>query len=169
MSANNGAWIFDRRADLLVFGGSALLAFVLVAAGHLLGISSGDTPPGLWLAIVLGVDVSHVWSTGFRTYADPVELRRRPALYYSAPLAIWAIGVCIYICFGGASFWRLLAYTAPLPLRAATVWLDAPLSAARGGNRRGPYRYCRDLYVHTRSGALVACRARAKLSLVSPR
>ena len=106
------AWLFGKRTDLWVFGGPTLAALVLVVAGYALGIARGDTPDGLWLVAVLGVDVSHVWSTVYRTYADPAEVRRRPLLYVGGPLAVYALGVALHELGGPGLFWRVLAYVA---------------------------------------------------------
>lgn len=105
-------WIFSKRADLAVFGGSALLSLALFAVGRPLGLWERPFPLWAWLATVLFVDVAHVWSTVFRVYLDPVEVRRRPALYLGTPAVLYAIGVVIYSVYGHAGFWRALAYTA---------------------------------------------------------
>lgn len=105
-----GPFLFGRTTDLVVFGGSAVLAVVLVLTTRGLGIS-GETPPGLFLLLVVGVDVAHVWSTVFRTYLDPAELRSRPALYLLAPLGCYVAGVLAYHA-SPLTFWRLLAYLA---------------------------------------------------------
>src|SRR4051812_39117060 len=89
------AWLFSRRADLWAFGAPAAAALAIVAGARALGLD-GDTPPGLWLLAVLGVDVAHVWSTLWRTYADPSEVRRRPLLYVGAPVACYAAGVALH-------------------------------------------------------------------------
>jgi hypothetical protein len=104
-------WLFSRRTDLLAFGAPALAALALVAVGVATGAASGDTPPGLWLAAVVGVDVAHVWSTAYRVYADPAELRRRPALYLGAPALAYAVGVALHLR-SPLLFWRVLAYAA---------------------------------------------------------
>lgn len=106
------AWLFGRSTDLAVFGGPALAALALVALGHALGISDGDTPPAMWLVAVLGVDVAHVWSTLYRTYADTLEVKRRPVLYLGAPLLVYALGVALHFSGGPLRFWRVLAYVA---------------------------------------------------------
>jgi hypothetical protein len=105
------AWLFSRRVDLAVFGGSALLSLVLLAAGARLGILHSDTPEWTWIAGVLLVDVAHVWSTIFRTYLDTNELRRRPLLYASVPIGAYAFGLLLYDT-GTLLFWRCLAYLA---------------------------------------------------------
>jgi hypothetical protein len=106
-----GAWLFGRRIDLLVFGGSALLAFALLALGQALGIADGDAPAWIWLLCIVGVDVAHVWSTAFRVYLDPAELRARPWLYFGLPVVCYALCVAAH-AVSPAFFWRALAYVA---------------------------------------------------------
>lgn len=104
-------WLVSARWDLLVFGGSALLAFALLLYGRLTGVLSGGAPPWVFLLTVVGVDVAHVWATAFRVYLDPEERARRPGLYTAVPLACYAAGVLLYSASAGA-FWRVLAYVA---------------------------------------------------------
>ena len=104
-------WLFSRRADLLLFGGPALASLLLLALGARTGDLDGDLPLVLWVLTVLGVDVAHVWSTGWRVYADPEEFRRRPALHLAIPVAAYAAGVVLYTA-GPLVFWRVLAYLA---------------------------------------------------------
>lgn len=104
-------WLFSKKVDLLVFGGSALLSMVLVFVGAQLGYLHQDTPDWAWVAGVLLVDVAHVWSTGFRVYFVPSEVKKRPALYALTPLFAWVAGVLLY-SFGELAFWRCLAYLA---------------------------------------------------------
>lgn len=104
-------WLFSRRADLLLFGGPALVSLLFLAGGARLGLLEGDLPVPIWLLLVVGVDVAHVWSTGWRVYADPEELRRRAALYLGLPAAAYAAGVVLFAA-GELVFWRVLAYLA---------------------------------------------------------
>lgn len=104
-------WLFSRRADLLLFGGPALASLLFLAGGAHLGLLDGDLPVPLWLLLVVGVDVAHVWSTGWRVYADPEEFERRPALYLGLPAAAYAAGVVLFTA-GDLVFWRVLAYLA---------------------------------------------------------
>lgn len=64
-----------------------------------------------WVVLVLGVDVSHVWATLYRTYLDPDELSRRPILYLFAPLTA-LVGCSSLAALYPALFWRVLAYLA---------------------------------------------------------
>jgi hypothetical protein len=108
---SEGPWLFGRSVDLLVFGGSALLSFALLAVGAATGLLHADAPAWVWVTCILAVDVAHVWSTAFRVYLDPVEVRRRPALYVGLPVALYVCGVILY-ALSSAGFWRVLAYAA---------------------------------------------------------
>ncbi|MAQ15711.1 MAG: hypothetical protein CMN30_13070 [Sandaracinus sp.] len=109
--APRGPWLFGRSTDLWAFGGSAALAFALLAWGAAVGLLEADTPDWLWLAAVLAVDVAHVWSTLFRVYLDGTEVRRRPLLYLGAPVLLYGAGVLLH-AFGSGVFWSALAYLA---------------------------------------------------------
>lgn len=109
--ADRGPWLFGRRTDLWVFGGSALLSVALLGLGWAAGVLESPVPQWTWLACVLAVDVAHVWSTAFRVYLDGQEVRRRPLLYLGAPVLLWGLGVMAY-AIGPLTFWRVLAYAA---------------------------------------------------------
>jgi hypothetical protein len=104
-------WLFSARADVAIFGGTALVALVLVALAPVLGIGTNDSPEWSWIVGVLLVDVAHVWSTTFVVYLDPVEWRRRPLLYALTPVAAFAVGIALY-AWGPGPFWRAIAYLA---------------------------------------------------------
>lgn len=103
-------WLFGRGVDLAVFLGSALVSVAFVAAAPLLGVRD-DFPVWAWLLFVVCVDVGHVWSTLFRVYLDPEEVRRRLALFVGAPLLAYTAGFVAYQQSAG-TFWRLFAYAA---------------------------------------------------------
>lgn len=126
-------WLFSRSIDLAVFGGTAGLSMVALLAGWRLGLLGGDTPPWVWLAAVLLVDVAHVHATLFRTYFDGAELRRRPVLYTFAPLCAFVIGMALYQQ-GALLFWRCAAYLAIFHfVRQQYGWVA--LYRIRGGER----------------------------------
>ncbi len=109
-TAADARWLFTRNVDVLVFFGAALLSGAAALAAPALGLGA-DTPPWAWLFLVLGVDVSHVWSTLYRVYLDGAELRRRPFLYAAAPAAAYGLGVLAHQV-SADFFWRALAYVA---------------------------------------------------------
>jgi hypothetical protein len=104
-------WLFSAPLDLAIFGGTAVISLLLVLAGPSLGAAPDSSPEWTWITGVLLVDVAHVWSTAFVVYLDPVEWRRRTALYAITPIAVFAAGVVLYLQ-GEAVFWRALAYLA---------------------------------------------------------
>lgn len=104
-------WIYSARIDLLFILAPpfavTLLAMLLQAQLE----QMAAMPAWLWLALIVGVDVTHVYSTVFRTYLDREELRKRQTLYLLAPLLAW-VGGCLLYSMGSMVFWRALAYFA---------------------------------------------------------
>ncbi|MBT3586473.1 MAG: hypothetical protein HN509_16315 [Halobacteriovoraceae bacterium] len=64
-----------------------------------------------WVVLVLLVDVSHVYSTLFRTYLDKEEFSRNKKGYILIPLLLYGLMVTLYAT-GPLYFWRVLAYLA---------------------------------------------------------
>jgi hypothetical protein len=110
-ASSRGPWLVSAPWDLTVFGGSASLAFALLAVGRYTNALDHALPAWTWLATVVFVDVAHVWATAFRVYLDPEERVRRPGLYVGIPLAAYVGGVLLYSLSAGV-FWRVLAYVA---------------------------------------------------------
>lgn len=103
-------WLFGKHADLLVLFTPVwvcwLISFLLPER-----LLIADIPLWVWVTIVVGIDVSHVWSSIHRTYLDKEEFKNHRALFIAAPILSFAIS------FGLASisidlFWRCLAYVA---------------------------------------------------------
>ena len=104
-------WLFGKRTDLLLFGGSAGVALLFLGIGYVTGLLDGDAPPWLFLIAVVGVDVAHVWSTGWRVLSEGRAASRRLWLYAGVPVAAWCVGVAAY-SVSPLFFWRVLAYLA---------------------------------------------------------
>lgn len=104
-------WIYSARLDLLFIIGPAFATTVAVILlqGQMEKIAT--MPTWLWLVLIVGVDVTHVYSTLFRTYLDREELRKRNAIYLLTPLLAW-VGGCVLYSAGSMVFWRVLAYLA---------------------------------------------------------
>jgi hypothetical protein len=131
------AWLFGPRLDLFAFVFPFVLAIALLVAGRAAGLKS--TPAWGFLLCVVLVDVAHVHSTAFRVYLDPVELRRRPFLYFGTPLAAYGIGAAIHHYGGALMFWRVLAYIAVWHfIRQQVGWVA--LYRGRFGERTDPDR-----------------------------
>ena len=111
MKRQDQPWIFSPRFDS---GFILAPAFLVTIAAVLLQERTGAEPtvsPWVWLVLIVGVDVSHVYSTLFRTYLDRAELRARPLLYILTPLLSWLVGCALY-AQDSLIFWRVLAYAA---------------------------------------------------------
>lgn len=107
----NSRWLFSRNLDLSVFLGSAVVSLLLLAVGWRLGILNDESPDWTWITAVLLIDVAHVWSTTFRVYFDPAELKRRRPLYLLVPAGGYLLGVALY-SEGELVFWKALALVA---------------------------------------------------------
>jgi len=104
-------WLHSARFDSAFILGPALLvtAAVLMFSD---AVQRLDTvPPWLWVALIVGVDVSHVYSSLYRTYFDSVEFRARQTLYTAVPAIALLTGVVLYSLDSGL-FWRVLTYLA---------------------------------------------------------
>lgn len=104
-------WLYSAGFD-----GVFILAPALVVTAAVLIFSDAvqsfdDVPAWLWVALIIGVDVSHVYSSLYRTYLDPVEFRARRTLYIAVPGIALICGVILYSLDPGL-FWRVLAYLA---------------------------------------------------------
>jgi hypothetical protein len=123
-------WLFSAPIDLAIFGGTAIVALLLVAVGP---SGPADAPEWTWVTGVLLVDIAHVWSTAFVVYLDPAERQRRPALYAAVPVAAFAAGVALH-AYGEVAFWRALAYLAVFHfIRQQYGWVM--MYRARAGER----------------------------------
>jgi len=136
-------WLFSPAIDTATFGGTALIALLLLFVAP----RGGDAPEWTWITGVLLVDVAHVWSTTFVVYLDPVELRRRPALYAGTPILCFAAALALYAC-GDAIFWRCIAYLAVFHfIRQQYGWVM--LYRARNGERTGRLLDAATIYLAT--------------------
>lgn len=105
-------WLWGQETDLLVFGGSAVVALLAVLWARYSGVAqSGVFPEWAFIVFILMIDVAHVYATLFRTYLDGSELRRHPARYYGVPIVLFAVlGSTHWL--SSAWFWTGLAYAA---------------------------------------------------------
>lgn len=108
MSISN--WLFSKKLDLLVL---FLPVWIVWIVAFILPEEVINKEVGLWVWVVfvLGIDVSHVWSTIFRTYIDKEEFRLNKRVLILAPI----VGFIIFFSIAAISnllFWSILAYLA---------------------------------------------------------
>lgn len=103
-------YLFSKKIDLfflfLPIWTTWLVVFVLPDS-----ILESKTPLIIWVIVVLGIDVSHVWSTIFRTYLDKDEFQNHKKLLIFSPFIVFVL-VMITSYFGEYLFWKTLAYFA---------------------------------------------------------
>ncbi|HTF81374.1 MAG TPA: hypothetical protein VL947_06610 [Cytophagales bacterium] len=104
-------YIYSAWADWVLIIAPPFLCLALVIAFAPYFTIHHEIEPFMWLILVLMIDVSHVYSTIYRTYLDPEMQRSHKLLLYGIPIASWAIGMLLY-AFGDLVFWRVLAYLA---------------------------------------------------------
>lgn len=103
-------WLLSKKVDLLAFLLPVWLCWIvfLLLPDELI---HQEVPIWVWVVFVIGVDVSHVWSTIFRTYLDREEYRHHKRLLLLTPVICFAIAFVISsVSF--SFFWRCLAYLA---------------------------------------------------------
>ncbi len=64
-----------------------------------------------WLILIVLIDVSHVYSTLFRTYLDKDMMSKFRSLFYSVPILVFVVGIMLFTS-SQLLFWRILAYLA---------------------------------------------------------
>lgn len=104
------SWLINKKADLLLFFLPIWLVLIYCFAlpQEILAVKMSIT---IWVIFILGIDVSHVWSTIFRTYFDKEEYQQHKRILKIAPLLAVAL-VSAVSAVSEVLFWSLLAYYA---------------------------------------------------------
>lgn len=104
-------WIYSKGFD----GFFILLPPFLVLAVLLLFPSywkpMTQLSPAMWVVLILLVDVSHVYSTLYRTYFDPEMITNHKSLLTNVPLIVLFISIIVF-SISPLWFWRIMAYIA---------------------------------------------------------
>jgi hypothetical protein len=64
-----------------------------------------------WIVLILGIDVTHVYSTLYRTYLDRETFKYYKSIYILIPVLVFTTNVLVYT-ISTHLFWSLLAYLA---------------------------------------------------------
>jgi hypothetical protein len=103
-------WLFNKPIDLLILGFPVWLTWM---ACFLLPDSfiQAEVTLWVWVVFVIGIDVSHVWSTIFRTYLDKEEFHNHKNLLIYTPIISLVLFFLVATISTGL-FWSILAYIA---------------------------------------------------------
>lgn len=104
-------WIRSPRYDGLLILAPPFLALLVVLMLPAPYRHSAAMPLLAWVALVVLIDVAHVYGTLFQTYFDPLKRRQRRTLLWVVPVVCYGAGVALH-SLGGLVFWRVLAYLA---------------------------------------------------------
>lgn len=104
-------WLYSAAFDGAFILAPALLVTAVVILFSETWRSLDEVPPWLWVALIIGVDVSHVYSTLYRTYFDTTEFQQRRSLYTTVPWVALIVSMLLY-SLDPELFWRVLAYLA---------------------------------------------------------
>jgi len=104
-------WVLSPRADAWMFTGSLAVGLLITLAFAGAGALHAEVPPWLFVLLVAGVDVAHVYATAFRVYLDPARFQRHSTLYLAVPVLALAAGQVLH-SHDPLTFWRALAYLA---------------------------------------------------------
>ncbi|MFO1471085.1 MAG: hypothetical protein U1F27_08625 [Turneriella sp.] len=104
-------WIHSAFVDGVFIIGTPFLvvAATLIFAGY---FGQPDSMTFVsWAILVMGVDVSHVYSTIYRTYLDRETMQSHGLFLFLLPFAVLIACIVLY-SFGALVFWRVMAYVA---------------------------------------------------------
>lgn len=104
-------WLKSSSFDLLFI---LLPSFISVIIAFVFADAIGrptEVSLAAWLTLIVGIDVSHVYSTLFRTYFNSNEFKENKVILTLIPLMVWLAGVGLYT-LGSQIFWRVIAYVA---------------------------------------------------------
>lgn len=104
-------WIYSAFVDSLFVLAPPFIILVLLFLLPVDFVNNAELSPALWVLLILFVDVSHVYSTLYRTYFDGEAFEEHKALLLNVPIVAFVLSVVVY-SIGALWFWRVLAYLA---------------------------------------------------------
>ena len=110
MSTTKQAWLHSPWVDGIFILSPPFLCLAAVALFPSY-FQETDVSLAAWVALVLLIDVGHVYSTLFRTYFEKESVIRLGQLLWVVPLSAWVMGMLLHTLDSGL-FWRILAYLA---------------------------------------------------------
>ena len=103
-------WLFSKNKDLFILFLPVWVVWI-VLFGLPEAVLQSSVPLWVWVVFILGIDVSHVWSTLFRTYLDKEEYSNHKLILILIPIISFVLLYAI-ARESTAYFWRILAYLA---------------------------------------------------------
>lgn len=104
-------WLGHRTIEIAFIISPSFLVCLLIIIFNDYFTTNQDVTNIWWIVLVMGIDVSHVYATLFRTYFNPKTFAANRDLYTYTPIICLIIGILLY-GIGPIAFWRILAYLA---------------------------------------------------------
>lgn len=104
-------YIYSPFADIAFILSPPFICLAIVFILYPYFNTTIEVEPYQWLILVLCIDVSHVYSTLYRTYFDPYMLKNQRTLLIAVPLLTGIAGFSLHL-YNDLWFWRILAYLA---------------------------------------------------------
>lgn len=111
MSHYRQPWIYSKWVDGLFIIAPPFVVLLLIVFFPDLFLGHNYVTPTAWIILVLGIDVSHVYSTLFRTYFDVAARNKYRNAFLFVPVGCLIAGVLLH-SIDHMLFWRCLAYLA---------------------------------------------------------
>lgn len=107
---NTRNWLVSRTTDLLLLLGPVWVLWIYFFFSGT-DWQNIEFPVWAWFIFILGIDVSHVWSSVFRSYAVKDEFQAQKKVLILAPVIAFVLSVS-FLSFSQLWFWRIMAYLA---------------------------------------------------------
>ena len=134
-------YLFNKKIDLLfLFSPVWLTWLVLFFLPE--NIVNAQIPIWVWFILVVGIDVSHVWSSLFRTYLDPHDRVNHGHLIRVLPFLVFFFAFAISYS-SVAFFWRMMAYLALFHFIKQQFGFMALYAVKNGSKKTGYYQWDR--------------------------
>lgn len=127
-------WIGKPVTDILFILLPPFGCLLFIALFPSLFQNNKEMPDAAWVALVLLVDVAHVYSTLYRTYFDRGSFQKQRSVLLAVPFIGFVAGVLVY-SVSALLFWRLLAYVAVFHFVRQQYGFMRVYSRKENGNR----------------------------------
>lgn len=111
MTQRSQPWIYSPFADGLFILAVPFVVVAVTLAFHDFFSEPDSMTVVSWAILVMGVDVSHVYSSLYRTYLDTETRERHGTFLFVLPFAV-LVGCILLYAAGAMVFWRVMAYLA---------------------------------------------------------
>lgn len=104
-------WIAEKWTEIIFILLPPFVSLLLIFCFPAVFADANSMPDHWWVALILLIDVAHVYSTLYRTYLDTKTYREQKNRLFVIPFLAFIAGVFVY-SYDPLVFWRILAYIA---------------------------------------------------------